>query len=47
MAVEGEGLHVTVLNLADGMVNIDGRISGVYYFDNSVQVKRGLFGKKK
>jgi sporulation protein YabP len=47
MAVEGEGLHVTVLNLADGMVNIDGRISGVYYFDNSVQVKHGLFGKKK
>ena len=47
LAVEGEGLHVTVLNLADGMVNIDGKINGVYYFDNSPKVQRGLFGKRK
>lgn len=47
LAVEGEGLHVTVLNLADGRVSVDGKINGVYYFDNSPQVKRGLFGKRK
>lgn len=47
MAVEGEGLHVTVLNVADGKVSIDGKINGVYYFDNSPKVKRGLFGNKK
>lgn len=47
LAVEGEELHVTVLNVADGKVSIDGKINGVYYFDNSPQVKRGLFGRKK
>ena len=46
MAVEGEGLHITVLNIGDGRVNIDGRINGVYYFDNTPKQKRGLFGKK-
>ena len=46
MAVEGEGLHVTELNITDGLVEIEGRIIGVYYFDQRPQQKRGLFGKK-
>lgn len=46
LAVEGEGLHVTVLNLEAGKVSIEGRIGGVYYFDNSPRPKRGLFGRK-
>ncbi len=46
LAVEGEGLHVTVLDLSSGRVNIEGRINGVYYFDNSPRPKRGLFGRK-
>ena len=46
LAVEGEGLHVTVLDLSAGRVNIEGRINGVYYFDNSPRPKRGLFGRK-
>ena len=46
MAVEGEGLHITVLNIGDGRVNIEGKINGVYYFDNTPKPKRGLFGKK-
>lgn len=46
-AVEGEGLHVTVLNVTDGKVVIEGRVNGVYYFDNTPKQKRGLFGKKE
>lgn len=46
LAVEGEGLHVTVLNVSAGRVSIEGRINGVYYFDNSPRPKRGLFGRK-
>ena len=45
MAIEGESLHITVLNVADGKVEITGRLNGVYYYDQSA-VKRGLFGKK-
>ena len=46
LTVEGEGLHVTVLDLSAGRVNVEGRINGVYYFDNSPKPKRGLFGRK-
>ena len=46
-AVEGEGLHVTVLNVTDGRVVIDGRINGVYYFESTPSRKKGLFGKKE
>ena len=44
MAIEGEGLHVTVLDITSGRVVIEGRISGAYYFDSKPTVKRGLFG---
>jgi sporulation protein YabP len=47
LAVEGEGLHVTVLNVTEGRVVIEGRINGAYYFDNSPKPKKGLFGKKE
>ena len=43
MAVEGEGLHVTVLNITDGKVEIDGRINGIYYYESRPAGKRGLF----
>ena len=46
MAVEGEGLHITVLNITDGKVTVEGRINGVYYFENRKEQKRGIFGKK-
>ena len=46
MAVEGEGLHITVLNITDGKVTVEGRINGVYYFENRKEPKRGFFGKK-
>ena len=43
MAVEGEGLHVTVLNITDGKVEVDGRINGIYYYESRPTGKRGLF----
>ena len=46
LAVEGVGLHVTVLNLEAGRVCIEGQVGGVYYFDNNPRPKRGLFGRK-
>lgn len=47
MAIEGEGLHVTVLDITDGKVVVEGRINGVYYFDEKPEAKRGLFGKRQ
>jgi len=46
MAVEGEGLHVKVLNISDGIVELEGRINGMYYFEDKQQTKRGLFRKR-
>ncbi len=46
MAVEGEELHVTVLNITDGIVEIDGRINGIYYYENRPEKKRGIFSRR-
>ena len=46
MGIEGEGLHVTVLNVTDGKVEIEGRINGIYYYEIKPAVKKGLFGKR-
>lgn len=47
MAVEGEDLHVTVLNITDGKVEIEGRINGIYYYENRPSEKRGLFSRRR
>ena len=46
MAVEGEGMRVTTLNTDDGIVEISGRINGVYYYETKPVAKRGLFGRR-
>lgn len=46
MAVEGEDIHVTVLNIADGIVELSGKINGLYYFDDKPATKKGLFRKR-
>ena len=46
MGVEGEGLRVKTLNTNEGVVEIDGKISGVYYFDKNPPQKRTLFGRR-
>ena len=47
MAVEGEGLHITVLNITDGNVVIEGRINGLYYYESRPTSKKGFFGKRQ
>ncbi len=46
MAIEGEELHVRVLNIADGIVEIDGKINGIYYYEDRSPSKRGLFTRR-
>ena len=46
MALEGEGLHITVLNITDGKVEIEGKINGLYYYEEKPAVKKGLFGRR-
>jgi sporulation protein YabP len=44
MAVEGEGLRVTTLELTSGQVSVEGRIIGVYYFDSAPKPQKGWLG---
>lgn len=44
MTVEGEGLHVSTLDMERGIVMIDGRVGGIWYGDTA-PTKRGLRGK--
>lgn len=46
MAVEGEELRITVLNITEGNVEIEGRINGLYYYEPRSKDKVGLFGKR-
>jgi hypothetical protein len=46
MAIEGENLHVTVLNITDGKVELEGKINALYYVEGKPVPKRGLFGKR-
>ena len=49
LTVEGEGLHVKVLNLAEGIVSLDGTVTALTYSEKSSTEKspsRGLFGRR-
>ncbi len=46
MAIEGEGLHITVLSIGEGKIEVEGKLDGLYYYEPSAQGKRKLFGKK-
>ena len=47
MTLEGEGLHIGTLDIARGVVEVDGKVNGLYYSD-SAPARRGfrarLFG---
>lgn len=45
MGLEGEGLHITTLNIAEGRVDVEGRINGLYYFEDRPVQKRRLFSR--
>lgn len=41
MEVEGENLQIHVLNIADGMVVLDGRVDSIRYYETSQSEKDG------
>ena len=43
LVIEGEGLHVGTLDMARGMLMIDGKITAFYYVDTNGARKKGLF----
>lgn len=46
MSIEGSGLRVSVLDVEQGNVTVDGHIDGIYYFDPSgSQNSKGFFGR--
>lgn len=47
LAIEGDELHISVLNIQSGQVEVEGRINGVFYIDESARRKKGLFSKGK
>lgn len=44
LTVEGSGLRVGALDMARGVLVIDGRVSALYYVDTATTRKKGLFG---
>ena len=46
MEIEGEGLHISALDLSSGEVKIEGKINGIFYYDEREKSeKRGIFGR--
>ena len=49
LTVEGDGLHVKVLNLAEGIVSLDGTVTALTYSERDPEEKRPsklIFGKR-
>ena len=46
LTVEGEGLHVSTLDMTRGAVVIDGTVNAFYYETES-PARRGLFGRRR
>ena len=44
LTLEGEDLHIGTLDIAQGKVEVDGRVTGLYYSDGA-PVKKGMRGK--
>ena len=45
LSVEGEKLHINVLNIQKGDVEIYGKISGLFYFDSTDSDKQSLLSR--
>ena len=49
LMVEGDGLHIKVLNLAEGIVSLEGNVTAMTYSEKNPMEKgtaRGFFGKR-
>ena len=47
MSIEGEGMHVAMLDTENGCLTLTGRITGIYYNDKIPRRRAGLFGAKE
>ena len=45
MSIVGEGLHISQLNLENGMLSIDGRITALEYDDHTRPMRGGMFSR--
>lgn len=45
LAIDGEGLHISVLSIQSGDVEVEGKINGIFYIDEISQRKKGFFSK--
>ena len=43
LVIEGEGLHVGTLDMARGVLMVDGKITAFYYVDTGSARKKSLF----
>lgn len=42
MLIEGEDLHISVLNIENGIVEAEGKINGLIYYESQKSGKKGL-----
>ena len=45
MFIEGNDMHIDILNIDSGVVTLSGKIGAVYYSEESEKERRGLWGK--
>ncbi len=45
LVIEGQELHITVLDTTRGAVSVDGNICAMIYYDPKTSDRRGRFGK--
>lgn len=45
MTIEGEGLHITRLELEKGELALDGKVTGIFYTDGAPKSKGGFFSR--
>ena len=45
MCIEGAALHITVLNIEKGEIEMNGKINSVYYYDAPDNDKRSLLAR--
>lgn len=45
LSIEGTNLHITVLNVERGEVEMNGKINSLYYYDDADNDKRSLLSR--
>ena len=45
MNIDGEELKIGVLDTDRGLLSVDGRVNGMYYYDGHSEEKRGILGR--